>query len=153
MRIQHPRATDAYARDPPSNVAVRVGGTRYTTVAVDDDGYLSIKPEKTDDVMDDLESSYNVEYDRETGEIVGAGSDDDPDVSDGDETEGDDDDGGDLEAWANWNEDDWLSLGYQSRQDDVEDGLVDEHLEEIIKIETSSNVEDAAKTRLEELEG
>ena len=161
MRIQHPRATDAFARDPPSRVAVRVGPTRYTTVGVDANGYLSIKPEKADDVMDDLESSYDVEYDRDTGEVIVDDPDGDPDPDSGDDPPDDetdaDDGAGDtddaaLEAWANWNEDDWLTLNWGDRRDDVEAGLVDDHLDRIIDIETSTNVRDAAKQRLEDLE-
>lgn len=58
----------------------------------------------------------------------------------------------DVDSWHNWNEEDWLSLDYPDRAADVEDGLVDEHLDEIEEVETSSTVEDAVDARREELE-
>lgn len=57
-----------------------------------------------------------------------------------------------LDEWHNWNEDDWLDLGYQQRSDDVANGLVDPHLDDIEDAETSSTVEEAVAARREELE-
>ncbi|ELY96758.1 hypothetical protein C482_15326 [Natrialba chahannaoensis JCM 10990] len=167
MRIQHPRATDAFARDPPSQVAVPISSSRHTNVSVDDEGYLSIKPDKADDVMAYLASSYDVEYDRDTGDVVSHAGDDLEEAADDDETDSDQDgsdadtetdsdgdsDTDDLEAWADWNRDDWLALGWDDRKADVEDGLVDDHLTEIHDLESnhSKRVRNAAKARLEDL--
>jgi len=56
-----------------------------------------------------------------------------------------------VEKWADWNEDDWLDLGYKQRVEDVREGRVDRHLEDIADIETSDTVEDAVDERLAEL--
>lgn len=168
MRIQHPRATDATVRGPPSRVAVPVGAGSYETVSVDD-GYVEVDDEDADAAMDGLASVFDVEYDRDTGEVVTDGDteesadadvllDDGADLADETATpdtadDTDAGDGDDLEAWANWNREDWFALSWGDRKSDVEDGLVDDHLEEIIDIETSGNVEEAAEARLAELEG
>ncbi|WP_395166350.1 hypothetical protein [Natrinema pallidum] len=160
-RIQHPRATEAFARGPPSKAAVEIKNGLYRTANLDEDGNVLIPDRYADSVMDGHADQYGVEYDRDAGEVLEPESDDDPDAGsvtdDGDvgelpEPEDPSDD--DLEAWANWNKDDWLSLGYQSRLSDVEDGLVDDHLEEVIDAESnqSKQVHEAAKQRLRELE-
>lgn len=167
MRILHPRATGVDARDLPSKTAIATGNGQYSTCDVDDEGYVTVDDGVAETVMDGFERSYGVEYDRGSGNIVGldpanssdAGKrgDEPPDevaaaskvAKDGNTANEDD-----LEAWANWNEDDWLSLGYQTRKADVEDGLVDDHLQEIIDLESnqSKTVREAAKQRLAELE-
>lgn len=58
----------------------------------------------------------------------------------------------DVDEWANWNEDDWMDLDYKQRAEDVQEGRVDEHLEEIAEVETSDTVEEAVDERLNELE-
>jgi hypothetical protein len=57
----------------------------------------------------------------------------------------------DVDEWADWNEDDWLDVGYEQRADDVRAGRVDEHLEAIADVETSSTVEGAVEARRNEL--
>jgi len=172
-RIQHPRATAAFDRDPPSKAAVEIGNGSYRTANVDEDGHVVVPDKYADAVMDGLADQYDVEYDRDAGAVItddvdAAGGDEPPDdgsdeptgadtspaataaSEDDDDTDGDDD----LDAWADWNEDDWLSLGYQDRKADVEAGLVDDHLEAIIDVESnqSKTVREAAEQRLAELE-
>lgn len=62
------------------------------------------------------------------------------------------DDAPDVDEWEDWNEDDWLELDYEQRAEDVQAGRVDDHLEEIVEVETSSTVEDAVEERRDELE-
>lgn len=76
--------------------------------------------------------------------------DSEDEAEDGSESEAEDESG--SEEWADWTEEDWLSNGWASRKSDVNDGLVDNYLEEIIEIETSNQVREAAQERLNELE-
>ncbi|MDQ2052845.1 hypothetical protein RBH26_20600 [Natronolimnohabitans sp. A-GB9] len=167
-RIQHPRATAAFPRDPPSKAAVEITSGEYRTATVDDEGYVLVRDDFAEPVMDGLADQYGVGYDRDTGEIVShagndleadhqidAGFDDDDNQVDVDSAGKDAAEGDDLEAWENWNRDDWLALGWEDRKADVENGLVDDHLEEIIDVESnqSKRVCEAAQERLEELEG
>lgn len=46
--------------------------------------------------------------------------------------------------------DEWLEQPYEERVASVEDGEVDDHLEEIVDNETSTQVEDAAEERMTE---
>lgn len=60
-------------------------------------------------------------------------------------------DGDAVESWANWNEDDWLDIGYTQRADDVRAGRVDDYLDDIEEVETSQTVTDAVEQRRDEL--
>ena len=57
----------------------------------------------------------------------------------------------DVTSWENWNEEDWLDLGYQQRAEDVQAGLVDDHLDTIADVETSDTVVDAVENRQADL--
>jgi biopolymer transport protein ExbD len=66
MQVQHPRATPADGRKPPSKVSIPGHGN----VSVDEDGYLSDLDEATAErAMSVLGDAYEVEYD-ETGDVV-----------------------------------------------------------------------------------
>lgn len=78
QRIQHPRATAGFSRGPPSNAAVEIASGAYRTASVDDEGYVHVPDRYAENVMDGFAKQYDVEYDRETGEVLGAGATDDP---------------------------------------------------------------------------
>ena len=59
----------------------------------------------------------------------------------------------DVEKWEDWNEEDWMDLGYQQRAEDVREGRVDDHLDAIEDVETSDNVTEAVDERRAELDG
>lgn len=76
MRIQHPRATDAVGGWPADAVALPHADRTPVT-----DGYVDVPDEHADAAMDALEEVYDVEYNRNTGEVV---TDDDDAPADGD---------------------------------------------------------------------
>lgn len=69
MQVQHPRATDADPRDPPSRVSIPGHGN----VSVGGDGYLAELDESTAKrAMDALGAAYDVEY-TDDGSVVAEG--------------------------------------------------------------------------------
>ncbi|MDS0258572.1 hypothetical protein NDI56_03995 [Haloarcula sp. S1CR25-12] len=58
----------------------------------------------------------------------------------------------DVDEWADWSEDSWLELNYQQRAEDVREGRVDGHLDDIADVETSDTVVKAVNDRRGELE-
>lgn len=160
-RIPHPRTLDRFERGPSSTVAVPVGGGRSAVRRVER-GDVVVEDAYAEATMDALERAYDVEYDRDTGDLVGAepvddttdGGDVDDDTTgeeagetDTDATESTDD----VEQWADWNADDWLSMGYKFRETDVLEGVVDDHLQEVYDVESSSTVRGAVEERAEEI--
>ena len=133
MDIQHPRSTDAFARGPPSQAAVPVGGNRYSTVAVDSGGYMSISETHAERVMDSLAASYGVTYD-DDGNVV---------VDDGISRE-------ELIATIE-------SGTVPDIADLIDAGDFDDRLDELAKIEADredrTGVQDAIESRRDEIEG
>lgn len=85
-------------------------------------------------------------------------SDGSTDTADTDDTADDGDDGAaaeppDVNEWQDWNEDDWLALGYEQRAKDVRNGAVDARLDRIESVDRSNTVLDAVEARRDELEG
>lgn len=81
MRVQHPRATDLFSRDPPSQATV--SGARY---AIDGEGYVD-PGEDAEAVVAAFSAAYDVEYDN--GEVVVDSDDEDDEDDDGGLEEGD----------------------------------------------------------------
>jgi len=66
MKVQHPRATDADGRDPPSKVSIPGHGN----VVVDEDGYLNdLDDGEAKQAMRTLADAYDVEY-GDGGDVV-----------------------------------------------------------------------------------
>jgi len=67
-----------------------------------------------------------------------------------DEDDGAGDTGGQAEDTDEFDAEEWLDQDYEDRLATVEAGEVDVHLETIVDVETSTNVEEAAEERLED---
>lgn len=160
-RIRHPRATDAVARAPPGSVTVPIGRGSYDSAELDEDGYVDVADEHADDVMEAWADAYDVEY-TDDGELVttsgdgaadaDAASDSEAEAVDVDTDTEEAADETDVDEWADWNEEDWLSMNYQDRVEDVREGRVDDYLDEIADVERSTSVEAAVEERQAERE-
>ena len=103
-------------------------------------GGYGFEPGDKHDVDDDL-AGYLADH--EDFEVIdGAGGDD----------VHDEDGPPDVDEWDDWSEDSWLELDYQQRADDVREGRVDGHLDDIVDVETSDTVIEAVADRRDELE-
>lgn len=116
---------------PGPHSTVSFGPRRRYTV---EDGTITVPDDRADAAMDALAGAYDVEY-TDDGTIAG----DSETAEESDET-------------VQWNEDDWMDLPYGDRADAVREGRVDDHLDDIADVETSSTVTDAVEERKDELE-